>query len=425
MFTDKVLVKVRAGNGGNGCISFRQEKFVDKGGPDGGDGGKGGDVIAIAAHNVDTLAEFRYQKKLSAEEGAPGFKQRKHGKNGADLEIKLPIGTVISDADGRMLADMTEDGQQVVIAKGGKGGFGNAHFVSSVRQAPKFAEKGEKGEDKELIFEIKSIADVGLVGLPNAGKSTFLSVTSNARPEIANYPFTTLRPHLGVSDIDGYSLLIADIPGLIEGASEGKGLGDEFLRHVERTNVLLHLIDIYNDDVVGAYRTIMEELKAYSPALVERPMVIALTKIDGLDEEIIQMQKDALKAAAGKDIYAISASSKKGIQELLYKLKDVVRAEKIRQAEQAAKQEAEVPVMTIETVPDDSWEVVKKSRYYLVTGKQIEKFAERTEFTNWQGVQRLRDIMRKKGIMQELERLGIEVDDRIVIGKPKAGEFTY
>jgi GTP-binding protein len=263
-FIDHVTVQVHAGDGGNGRTSFRHEKYVDKGGPDGGDGGNGGDVIFAASRNQNSLVEFRYHKELTAEAGGAGDKVRRHGKNGKDLRVEVPVGTLVTTADGHTLADLTEDGQQAVVAQGGRGGFGNAHFLSSVRQAPTFAEKGEAGGQLELTLELKLIADVGLVGLPNAGKSTLLSVISNARPEIADYPFTTLTPNLGVVDIGRESsLLFADIPGLIEGAAQGKGLGDEFLRHVERTAVLLHLIDVSSDDIVADYKTIQNELETY------------------------------------------------------------------------------------------------------------------------------------------------------------------
>ena len=250
MFIDKATVSIKAGDGGNGKLSFRHEKFIDRGGPDGGDGGDGGDVVFVASRNENTLADFRYQKELAADAGQPGGPTRKHGRSAKDLLVPVPVGTVVTDSEGNILADLAEDEQRAVIARGGKGGFGNAHFVSSRRQAPRIAEKGEAGEELQAYLELKMIADVGLIGLPNAGKSTLLSVISNARPEIANYPFTTITPNLGVVDVDGKdSLLFADIPGLIEGAAEGKGLGDEFLRHVERTAVLLHLIDAYQEDV--------------------------------------------------------------------------------------------------------------------------------------------------------------------------------
>ncbi|MBR2709945.1 GTPase ObgE, partial [Candidatus Saccharibacteria bacterium] len=262
MFVDKAKVSLKAGDGGNGAVSFRHEIYIPKGGPDGGDGGKGGDIIFKADKDTDTLVDFRFTPILTAENGKNGSGQRSAGRSGRDLIVEVPIGTAVYK-NGSLLADLVQDGQTAVIARGGDGGFGNAHFKSSTRQAPIIAEVGEPGEEFEAELELKSLADVGLVGLPNAGKSTFLSVVSNARPEIADYPFTTITPQLGVAIIDGHDILIADIPGLIEGAAEGKGLGHDFLKHVERTAVLLHLVDVYNDDAGTAYETIRNELKKY------------------------------------------------------------------------------------------------------------------------------------------------------------------
>lgn len=418
MFVDKVLVQVKAGDGGNGVVSFRHEKYVDRGGPDGGDGGEGGNVIMIASRNQNTLATFRYQKLVKAEPGQNGGKRRKRGRSGSDILVHVPVGTVVSNEEGHVLADLTEDGQQTVIAKGGKGGFGNAHFKSSTRQAPRVAEKGEPGEEMMLTLELKIIADVGLVGLPNAGKSTLLASLSNAKPEIANYPFTTLTPNLGVVDVDkGTTLLFADIPGLIEGASEGKGLGDDFLRHVERTTVLLHLIDIYEDDFASAYTTIQNELQAYRVDLTKRPQVVVLNKIDGLDDEIItdRIKEITRLTPKGTPVCAISAQSKAGIDQMLRKLKEIVSAEHQRQAEIAEEEEDKVPVIKLEQT-DDSWQIEQKDNHYVITGPKIERFAQRTDFDSYHGVQRLRDIMRKMGIMHELERRGAEVGSRIHIG---------
>lgn len=418
MFVDKVQVSIKAGDGGSGCLSFRHEKFVDKGGPDGGDGGNGADVVFVASRNQNTLAAFRFQKEIKAEDGKAGFKQRKHGRSANDLLVAVPVGTVVT-IDGKVVADLTEDGQREVIAHGGRGGYGNAHFVSSVRQAPRIAEKGEPGDEFEATLEIKMIADVGLIGLPNAGKSTFLAATSNARPEIANYPFTTLKPNLGVVDIDkDTSLLFADIPGLIEGASQGKGLGDEFLRHVERTAVLVHLIDIYNDNVREAYQTIQTELHAYTADLATRPQLVVLTKIDGLDGDIVQDKMDELRPALpeGAQLFAVSSASKTGVKELLYAVKDIVAAEKARAVEAIKLDEEGVPILTM-PAKENSWEVEKTEDGFVVTGHRIEKFALRTDFSNFHATQRLRDIMRKMGIMHELNRKGLSPGDKIIIGK--------
>jgi GTP-binding protein len=422
-FIDKVKVDVIAGDGGNGKLSFRHEKFIDKGGPDGGDGGQGGDVVLVASRNENTLAVFRYQKEIKAKSGNPGEPNNRRGRSAPDLLVSVPVGTIAHGPEGEILADLVVDEQRAIIAKGGKGGFGNAHFVSSVRQAPRFAEKGEAGDTFQVELELKVIADVGLVGLPNAGKSTLLSRVSNARPEIADYPFTTLSPNLGVVDIDkSNSVLFADIPGLIEGASEGKGLGHEFLRHVERTAVLVHLIDAYNDDVAVAYKTIKDELAAYDAKLAARPEIIVLNKIDGLDDDIVADLLKQLKKVApkGSELFAISAQSGKGLKELLYAVAAGVKT--VREKVEVEAAETGIPVLRL---ADDAlpWKVVKKGDSFIVTGMRIEKFAGRTEFDNEQAVRRLRDIMKRMGIMHELTRQGIEADQTITIGR--AGSFEY
>jgi GTP-binding protein len=427
-FIDRVDVLIQAGDGGNGLVSFRREKFVDKGGPDGGDGGKGGDIIFHANRNENTLAAFRFKKELIAKSGEPGGKRKKHGKSAEDLVVAVPVGTIITDDSGTIIADLAVDGQREIVAKGGNGGFGNAHFISSVRQAPKIAEKGEPGERLHISMELKLIADVGLVGLPNAGKSTLLSVISNARPEIADYPFTTLTPNLGVVDIDREtSTLFADIPGLIEGAAQGKGLGDEFLRHVERTLVLVHVIDAYQDDVTKAYHTIQEELAAYKTDVSAKPQVIALNKTEGLDEEIIadlvsQLQK---VVPEGAKILPISAQAHKGTQELLFAVKDILLAERRKQLEAAVEEDQETEGLPVLTLRDDdnTWRVAKEEGAFVVTGARIERFAVRTDFDNPHGVARLKDIMKKMGILHELLRQGIESGDKVVIANK--GEFTF
>lgn len=424
-FVDAVTVKVSAGAGGDGKLSFRREKFIARGGPDGGDGGDGGDVVLLASRNQNTLAAFRYQKELKADAGHSGGKSHKHGRSGNDLIVAVPVGTVASDA-GKVVADLTEDGQKVVVARGGRGGFGNAHFVSSRRQTPKFAEKGEPGDQLELKLELKMIADVGLVGLPNAGKSTLLSKVSNARPEIADYPFTTLTPNLGVVDIGDSGVLFADIPGLIEGASSGKGLGHDFLRHIERTAVILHLIDAYTEDVATSYKTVRAELKAYRPQLIKHPEIIALTKVEGLDEEIINDLTSQLRSAAPKKtpIFAISSQSGEGLQSLLFKVRDVVAEVRARAAAATEKAEPGVPVITLKDTKD-GWRVKKSGKRFIVTGEKIEHFARRTDFDNDQAVQRLRDIMKKTGILHELTRRGIKPDQVIQFGDDPEASFPY
>ena len=416
MFIDKVTIDVLAGDGGNGRVNFRHEKFIDRGGPDGGDGGNGGDVVLLASRNQNTLARFRFDKQLKADNGRDGDKQKKHGRSAKDLIVEVPVGTVATKEDGDVLADLTEDGQKVIIAKGGRGGFGNAHFVSSRRQAPNFAEKGAEGQQFVARLELKMIADVGLVGLPNAGKSTLLSRVSNARPEIADYPFTTLTPNLGVVDIDkSSSVLFADIPGLIEGASQGKGLGHEFLRHIERTAVIVHVIDAYQDNIASAYKIIKDELASYTVNLAERPEIIAINKVEGLDAEMIADLKKQVLAVATKDakIFPISAAAGTGLKELLYAVKDGVEVARVAQAAVTAEIDNSIPVLRMAN-DSDSWKVEKRDDAYHVVGPKIEQFAGRTDFDNEEGVQRLRDIMQRMGIMHELVRLGIQPGQEII-----------
>ena len=424
MFVDKARVNLKAGKGGDGAVSFRREIYIPKGGPDGGDGGKGGDIVFRADKNTDSLIDFRFTPILTAEDGKAGSGQRSSGRSGKDLVLEVPIGTVVR-RDGELIADLTSDGQTAVIAKGGSGGFGNAHFKSSTRQAPIIAEVGEPGEEFEAELELKSMADVGLVGLPNAGKSTFLSVVSNAKPEIADYAFTTLTPQLGVVTIDGHDLLIADIPGLIEGASEGKGLGHEFLRHVERTAVLLHLVDVYNDDAGEAYQTIRRELEKYGD-LASRPEVVALTKCEGVDAEIIEMQTASILGVNPEaKVFAISSSAHQGLTELLRELQQV-QADRVSQHVESVPSEQDEPaeVPTISLSPNalkDTWKIEEIDDKFIVTGEKIEKFARRTDLNNYASVNRLRDIMKKMGIRGELTSLGAQPDSIISIaGK----EFT-
>lgn len=423
MFVDLAKVMVQAGNGGGGAVSFRHEIYVDKGGPDGGDGGKGGNVVFVASPDVDTLVNFRFKPELKAQHGETGGKRKKHGKSGKDLEVKVPTGTVVKLRE-EIIADLVQEGQRVVVARGGDGGFGNAHFKSSTRQAPRVAEKGEKGETYDLGLELKLIADVGLLGKPNAGKSTFLSVVSNAKPEIANYEFTTLSPHLGVADIDDGSLLVADIPGIIEGAAEGKGLGHEFLRHVERTGALLHLIDAYSNSIQEDYKIIRSELALHDEALAAQPELVAITKIEGLDDDIVEDILSQLKEVvpSGTDVVAISSQSGAGIKQALRLLRKLVVAQKAQEVKEAAAKQSETTlsesnVYTLET-PELAWQVVKaKNGEFKITGHKIEKFARRTEFSDYHGRQRLRDIMKKMGIAHDLRRKGAKPDSLIRFGR--------
>lgn len=431
MFVDTAKVSLKAGKGGDGAVSFRHEIYIPKGGPDGGDGGKGGSIIFKADKDTNTLLNFRFTPILTAEDGKNGSGTRSAGRSGKDLIIEVPIGTCVyrNDKGERLqIADLTRDGQEAVIAKGGDGGFGNAHFKSSTRQAPIIAEVGEPGEEFEAELELKLLADVGLVGLPNAGKSTFLSVVSNAKPEIADYPFTTITPNLGVATVDGKDILIADIPGLIEGAAEGKGLGHAFLRHVERTPVILHLVDIYNNDAGEAYQTIRTELEKYSD-LAERTEIVALTKCEGVDQEIIDMQTAAILAKnPNAKVYTISSAAHQGTTELLRALRTAIDETQQKLAEENEESaydtsEKEVPTIALSSEAyADTWEVERtEDGKFIVTGAKIEKFARRTDLNNYASLNRLRDIMKKMGIKAELTSLGAEPESIISIaGK----EFT-
>ncbi|MDJ0639283.1 MAG: GTPase ObgE [Paracoccaceae bacterium] len=331
-FLDLARVTIRSGSGGNGCISFRREKYIEYGGPDGGDGGKGGDVWAEAVDGLNTLIDFRYQQHFFAKNGQAGMGKQRSGKDGADIVLRVPVGTEILDADQEtVLADITEVGQRVLLAAGGNGGFGNLHFKSSTNQAPRHANPGQPGVEREIWLRLKLIADVGLLGLPNAGKSTFLAATSNARPKIADYPFTTLHPNLGVVGVDDAEFVVADIPGLIEGAHEGRGIGDRFLGHVERSAMLLHLVDGTSEDVAGDWQTIITELEAYGGALADKPRLTVLNKIDALDEDERAERRAALEAVAG-NVFMMSGVSREGLVEVLRAVRRQVEARRKSEA---------------------------------------------------------------------------------------------
>lgn len=422
-FVDQTEVDFQAGAGGDGKVSFRHEKFRAYGGPDGGDGGDGGNIVLVASRNQNTLASFRYKKLIKADDGQSGGKAKRHGKSASDLEVAVPVGTVVM-ADGEVVADLADDGQKTVIAGGGKGGYGNAHFVSSTRQAPKVGERGEAGQRLKAMLELKMIADVGIVGLPNAGKSTLLSVISNARPEIADYPFTTLTPNLGVVDIDGKdSLLFADIPGLIEGASQGRGLGDEFLRHIERTKLLVHLIDAYSDNIGADYKTVMNELKDYKIDLSGRPQVVALTKTESIPPSELKKKLAGLEKLVPKAtlVMAISSRSGDGVTKLM---RTVLEKTKAIKKHQPSKKTEGLPVIGLRE-SDSDWRLERTDDGFVVIGRKIEQFAARTRFGDFHGEQRLRDIMRRMGIMSELERQDAEPGQKITIGSPPQGMITY
>ncbi|MGR3711902.1 MAG: GTPase ObgE [Shimia sp.] len=331
-FLDLAKVYLRSGGGGSGCVSFRREKYIEYGGPDGGDGGNGGSVWAEAVDGLNTLIDFRYQQHFFAKSGIPGMGQQRTGKTGDDIILRVPVGTEILDEDQEtVIADLTEIGQRVLLAKGGNGGWGNLHFKSATNQAPRRANPGQPGIERTIWLRLKLIADVGLLGLPNAGKSTFLAATSNARPKIADYPFTTLHPNLGVVGVDNIEFVVADIPGLIEGASEGKGLGDLFLGHVERCSVLLHLVDGSSGTLLDDYKTIVQEIGNYAEILAEKPRVTVLNKIDTLDEEERAFLKEELEAVAGGPVMLMSGISHEGTTEVLRALRAEIDDDRLRQ----------------------------------------------------------------------------------------------
>ncbi len=333
-FLDQAKIFIKSGDGGAGCVSFRREKYIEFGGPNGGDGGKGGSVYIEAVPNLNTLIDFRYHQHFKAQKGRNGMGSDKTGPKGEDIVIKVPVGTeVLAEDQETLIVDMVEPGQKFLIAKGGDGGRGNAQFKTATNQAPRYAEPGWPGEEIWVWLRLKVIADVGLVGMPNAGKSTFLSVVTKARPKIADYPFTTIHPNLGVAWVDNYEMVIADIPGLIEGAHEGVGLGDRFLKHIERCFALLHLIDATGDDVVKAYKDIRRELELYDTKLALKQEVVALNKCDALDEKEIAKKQKALEKATGKKVFAISAVARQGIWECLGAVNKFITRERVQKQE--------------------------------------------------------------------------------------------
>ncbi len=416
MFTDSAKVFIKSGDGGNGHVSFRREIYVPNGGPDGGDGGKGGDIIFEVDDGLNTLIDFRHVRKYVAQPGEEGGKRRCHGANGKDLVIKVPQGTVVKDMEtGKVITDMSGDNRREVILKGGKGGLGNMNFATATMQAPKYAQPGQAGAELWVQLELKVLADVGLVGFPNVGKSTLLSRVSNARPKVANYHFTTLNPHLGVVNLgDGNSFVMADIPGLIEGASEGAGLGHEFLRHIERTKVLLHVVDgasVEGRDPVEDIHMIMEELRAYNPKLLELPQAIAANKLDALyDEELnpLQALKDEFESQ-GIPVFGISAVSGEGVNELLYHLFKVLST--VDRTPKIFEKEFEVEYMTDRNLPY----TVEKNEdgEYVVEGPRIEKMLGYTNLESEKGFNFFQKFLKENGILEALEEAGIEEGDTV------------
>ena len=407
MFIDKVKIFVTAGRGGDGCISFRREKFVPYGGPDGGNGGKGGDIYIETDNKKITLLDLVYKPKFFAENGVKGEGSNKYGKYGKDLVIKVPLGTLVYK-NGELFADLKEEGQMILVAKGGRGGRGNSAFKTQRHTVPRIAEKGEPGEMAEIDLELRLIADVGLVGFPNAGKSTFLSVVSAARPKIADYPFTTLEPNLGVVNLDDKQFVIADIPGIIEGASDGKGLGLEFLRHIKRTKVLLYMIDVSGFDgsnPYDTYKTLQKELKKYSKYMSKKHMVIVLNKTDipAAQENIKQFKKKV----KNKKVYTISNITKEGIDNLLYDIHKLIQIP-------VEEEEIEsIPVKKYIYEPD--FVIKKDNNIFVVTGKKVEKLVQMTNFKEDEALARFQNILKKMGVETGLEEKGCKVGDTVRI----------
>lgn len=413
MFFDKAKIYVKGGDGGNGCVAMRREKYVPDGGPWGGDGGRGGDVIFRADEGLRTLVDFRYKRHYKADRGRHGEGKNMHGASGGDLVLRVPAGTLVKDDDtGEVIADLIINGQEVVVARGGRGGRGNAHFATHNNKAPKMAEKGEPGEEHWLSLELKLLADVGLVGFPNAGKSTLISQVSAAKPKIANYPFTTITPNLGVVRVEeGRSFVMADIPGLIEGAHAGTGLGHDFLRHVERTRLLIHVIDTAGSegrDPVGDFQVTKQELSLYNPVLGDMPQVIAANKMD-LDESGKNLLR--LREAYGGEyeIFPVSAATGEGLDKLVYRVAELVE---------------KLPVKMPEAVPhpvvhraEPRFRVYVDEGIYHVSGKEIERHVAMTDMENEQAVERLQWIVKRMGIEDELKSAGIKEGDTVKIGK--------
>ena len=423
MFADSAKIFIKSGKGGDGHVSFRRELFVAAGGPDGGDGGKGGDIIFEVDEGLNTLTDFRMKRKYVAGDGEPGGKRKCHGADAKSLTLKVPEGTVIKDFEtGKVIADMSGENKREVILRGGKGGFGNMNFATATMQVPKFAKPGQPGKEMFVLLELKVIADVGLVGFPNVGKSTLLSRVSNAKPKIANYHFTTLDPHLGVVDVKGAGgFVMADIPGLIEGASEGVGLGHDFLRHIERTKVLVHVVDAASAegrDPVEDIKTIMNELKSYDESLLERPQLIAANKIDAIyDEENSQIER-IKEAFPDIKVFPISGVSGKGIQELLYELVNVLST--IDRTVKVFEKEFEVDYSSDKNLPFTV--EIDEDGVFVVEGPRIEKMLGYTNLDSEKGFDFFQKFLKTSGVLEKLEEAGI-VDGNTV--RMYGHEFDY
>ncbi len=431
MFCDELKIKVQAGNGGDGCIAFRREKFVAKGGPNGGDGGNGGNIIIKTNLNINTLSHLAHQKAYKAQKGENGMGSNMYGKRGENLEIEVPIGTIIFNSDkSKILADLSKEGDKIIIAKGGKGGMGNLHFVSSIRQAPRFAENGEPGEEIEIVMELKLVADVGIIGLPSAGKSTLISVISNAKPKIAEYHFTTLIPNLGVVDMSKFggtpsdSFVVADIPGLIEGASQGKGLGHQFLKHIARTQILIHVIDGYLENSDVNYTTINKELKDFDKTLSKKPQIVVINKIDLLDDKQLKAKKKELRKAYKKgEIFEISAATHEGLKPLLFEICKKLVEFKKNLRNHPPEEIIEMPTLRphLEKAPFilDKIKKTKTSKTFKISGIKINRLAVMTDIRNPEGLERMYIYIEKFGIKKMINKKGATFGDFIEISGKK------
>jgi len=424
MFCDELQLKLVAGKGGDGCVSFRREKFIPRGGPDGGDGGDGGDIILKVSTNMNTLGHLKHNKILKAQKGEHGKGKNMFGKNGKDLIIEVPPGTIVFNIEkSEQLADLSKLGEQIVIAKGGTGGMGNARFTSSTHQAPRFAEKGEPGEEIEVTLELKLIADVGLIGLPSAGKSTLISVISNAKPKIAAYHFTTLTPNLGMVEMSKFgggktdSFIVADIPGLIEGASKGKGLGHEFLKHISRTKLLLHIIDCSISNPVDNYKIIHKELKEFSKDLTKLDEIIVLNKIDLItskeQEKLVKQLEKKLKISA---VFPISSVTKEGLKPLLF---EVLKKLSQISSKPKSKEKQSLPVLRphLDNIKYEIKNIKKVDNHhvYIISGRRIEQLFKMTDLNNMEGLERIYNYIEKSGMKKLLEKKKIKLGDKIKV----------
>ncbi|HEC34560.1 MAG TPA: GTPase ObgE [Chloroflexi bacterium] len=413
MFTDEAIIHVKAGDGGNGVVAFRREKYVPFGGPAGGDGGKGGDVVLYVDPGLNTLHRFTRKRRFRAGRGEHGRGKNQHGASGADMRVPVPPGTVVRDADtGWLLADLTESGQEVVVARGGRGGRGNARFATSTNQAPRIAENGEPGEERTLRLELKLLADVGLVGKPNAGKSTLLAAVTAARPKIAPYPFTTLQPHLGVVALDEHTdFVLADIPGLIEGASKGKGLGHEFLRHVERTRILLHLLDGSTEDPLGDFVAINAELAAFGHGLAEKPQLVAFNKMDLAEARARFSGVHEALRAQGYEVFPISGLTQEGVRDLLWRA-----AQRLVELPREPAYVHEVPVFQLEDDERVFW-VEREEDGWRVRGRRVERLAAMTPLELDEAVYRLHRVLEAMGVLDALRDAGVQPGDTVRVGE--------